>query len=86
MQMRIQSPTWPDPLTHTGAAYLAWLSSSRVALEAGMSAFIARDFDGLQDLPGLLGPLLPLLPRLDVAELLGQHHGRLVDAGGGGRG
>ena len=78
--MHIQAP---NP---AGSAYLAWLSSSRVALEAGMSAFIARDFDGLLDLPGLLGPLLPLLPRLDVAELLGQHHGRLVDAGGEGRG
>ena len=46
-----------------------------------MSAFIARDFDGLRDLPGLFGPLLPLLPRLDVADLLGQHHGRWVGWG-----
>ena len=40
-----------------------------------MSTFIARDFDGPLD---LLDPrvLLPLLPRLNAMELLGQHHKR----------
>ncbi len=42
-----------------------------------MSAFIVRDFSNPLE---LLNPsvLLPLLPRLDVAELLGQHHSRLA--------
>ena len=67
-------PTWRCPHI-PGSNYLAWLSSARAALEAGISEFIARDFDSPMDMLNL-GRLLPLLPRLNVLELLGQHHSR----------
>lgn len=64
---------WPDPAT--GGQYLSWLGSARAALEAGMAAFIEKDFDSPLDMLDL-PKLLPLLPRLNVLELLGQHHGQ----------
>ena len=58
-----------------GAEYLAWLAAARSALVMGTENFIARDVEGVGD---LLDParLLPLLGRVDVLELLGQHHWR----------
>lgn len=58
-----------------GGQYLSWLASARAALEAGMAAFIEKDFDTPLDMLDL-SKLLPLLPRLNVLELLGQHHGQ----------
>ncbi|GAX83530.1 hypothetical protein CEUSTIGMA_g10955.t1 [Chlamydomonas eustigma] len=63
----------------SGAHYLEWLSSSRLALEVSMSAFITRDFESPMDLVGLVASLIPVLPRLNVMELLGQHQGRLAE-------
>ncbi|KAG1658209.1 hypothetical protein FOA52_008232 [Chlamydomonas sp. UWO 241] len=65
-----------------GAQYLFWLASARAALDAGMSAFIRRDFGSPFDMldPRVLLPLLPLLlgGGLSVPELLGEHYGCLA--------
>ena len=46
-------------------------------MQLGMDGFIAKDFRSLGDFLGLR-ELLPLLGRVSVAELLGQHYSRQV--------
>ncbi|GBF88243.1 phytoene dehydrogenase [Raphidocelis subcapitata] len=59
-----------------GTEFIAWLADARRSLVVGVEEFIARDIDGLTDLDP--GRLLSLLGRVDVFELLGQHHARLA--------
>ncbi|WIA13356.1 hypothetical protein OEZ85_006938 [Tetradesmus obliquus] len=60
-----------------GTAYLCWLAEARKALVVGTENFIARDADSIGEFLDLRR-LLPLLGQVDVAELLGNHHGRLM--------
>ncbi|KAK9823667.1 hypothetical protein WJX72_004529 [[Myrmecia] bisecta] len=59
-----------------GAKYLAFLAQARAALEMGVDQFIDKDFTGWADLRRLPG-LLPLLTRINLLDLLGQHDSRL---------
>ncbi|KAF6244121.1 hypothetical protein COO60DRAFT_1708158 [Scenedesmus sp. NREL 46B-D3] len=60
-----------------GTAYLSWLAEARKALVVGTENFIARDADSLAEFLDLRR-LLPLLGQVDIAELLGNHHQRLM--------
>ena len=59
-----------------GAAYREWLASATAALRMGVQEFIEKDFSGSFADVGRLPGLLPLLSRVNPAELLGQHYGR----------
>jgi hypothetical protein len=67
-------PPLPAP-KGAGTEFIAWLADARRALVVGTENFIARDAEGFAD---LLDPsrLLPLLGKVNMLELLGQHHGR----------
>ena len=62
----------------TGAAYRDWLASATAALRMGVQEFIEKDFSGSFGDVGRLPGLLPLLTRVNPAELLGQHYGRFA--------
>jgi hypothetical protein len=76
-------PAPPDPVraaaAGAGTEFVGWLADARRSLVVGMEEFIGRDIDRLTDLDP--ARLLSLLGRVDVFELLGQHHARW--AGGG---
>lgn len=63
------------PTNPAGMQYLDWLADARRALVLGTENFIARDAANLAEFLDLRR-LLPLLGKLNLAELLGSHHSR----------
>ena len=53
-----------------GSKYVKWLASSRVALDLGMDAFIKRDFNSPLDFLAALINLIPVLPQINLLDLL----------------
>lgn len=64
-----------------GSKYISWLATSRLALELGFEAFIKRDFRGPVDFLLSLIQLVPVLPRLNLLDLLLPLHLRLKARG-----
>eukprot|EP00879_Flechtneria_rotunda_P012551 GHRR01013105.1.p1 GENE.GHRR01013105.1~~GHRR01013105.1.p1 ORF type:complete len:410 (+),score=129.74 GHRR01013105.1:573-1802(+) len=60
-----------------GTEYLAWLSEARQALVVGTDNFIAKDWKNVWEFLDL-SRLLPLLGKVNPAEMLGNHHARLA--------
>jgi phytoene desaturase (3,4-didehydrolycopene-forming) len=64
-----------------GSNYVSWLASSRLALDLGVEAFIKQDFHSPWDFLTSLFKLVPVLPRINLLDLLLPLHQRLKARG-----
>ncbi|GAB4816450.1 hypothetical protein N2152v2_003496 [Parachlorella kessleri] len=60
-----------------GEAFRRFVAMARASLDMGMPNFIERDFNSLSDARALGAALLPLLPQINLLDLLAPHDARL---------